>query len=58
MFGGFSVLIALAQLLAALALLVIVVGIIILHPLGGLIGLFLFGLVVARAVHHWRRVGE
>jgi hypothetical protein len=33
-----------------------VVGIIILHPLGGLAGLFLFGLLFSRVVHHWRRV--
>jgi hypothetical protein len=57
-FGAFSTLIALAQLLAAFVLLVIVVGIIILHPLGGLVGLFLFGLLCSRVVHHWRSAGR
>jgi hypothetical protein len=58
MFGAFSTLIALAQLFAAVVLLVLVVGIIILHPLGGLAGLFLFALFCSRVVHRWTRGGR
>jgi len=52
---GLSNLIVLAELVLLIPILVIVVGIIIMDPLGGLTGLFLFGLVVSRGVHHWRR---
>jgi hypothetical protein len=55
MFQGLSNLIVLVELILVIPILVIVVGIIIMDPLGGLAGLFLFGLVCSRAVHHWRR---
>jgi len=57
MFQGFSTLISLIQLVLAIPVLVIVIGIIIMDPLGGLAGVFFFGLVCSRIVHHWRRVG-
>ena len=58
MFRGVGNLIVLAELLLVIPLLVIVVGLIIMDPLGGLTGLFLFGLFVSRGVYHWRRVGR
>jgi hypothetical protein len=58
MFGAFSTLIALGQVFAAVVLLLLVVGIIIVHPLGGLAGLFLFGLFCSRVVHGWTRAGR
>jgi len=55
MFQGLSNLIVLVELVLVIPVLVIVVGIIIMDPLGGLAGVFLFGLVCSRIVHHWRR---
>ena len=49
-------LIVLVELLLVVPIIVIVIGIVIMDPLGGLIGLSLFGLVSWRIVHHWRRV--
>ena len=47
-------LIVLVELLLVVPIMVIVIGIIIMDPLGGLIGLSLFGLLSWRIVHHWR----
>lgn len=59
MFGqGLGNLITLAELILVIPILIIVVGIIIMDPLGGLAGLFLFGLFCSRIVHHWRRDGK
>ena len=55
MFQGLTNLIVLVQLVLVIPMLVIVIGVIIMHPLGGLVGLFLFGLLCSRIVHHWRR---
>jgi hypothetical protein len=55
MFQGLSNLIILIELVLVIPLLVIVVGLITKDPLGGLTGVFLFGLVCSRGVHHWRR---
>ena len=52
---GLSNLIVLVELVLVIPILVIVVGIIIMDPLGGLAGVFLFGLVCSRVVHYWRR---
>ena len=58
MFQGLSNLIVLIELVLCIPILVIVVYLIIKDPLGGLTGLFLFGLVCSRGVHHWRRAGK
>jgi hypothetical protein len=58
MFGGLGSLIVLTELVLAIPVLVIVIGIIIMDPLGGLAGVFLFGLVCSRVVHHWRRTSR
>ena len=55
MFGGLGNLIVLVELVLVIPILVIVIGIIIMDPLGGLTGVFLFGLFCSRIVHHWRR---
>ncbi len=55
MFQGLSNLIVLVELVLVIPLLMLAVGLIIKDPLGGLTGLFLFGLVCSRGVHHWRR---
>ena len=55
MFQGLGNLIVLFELVLCIPILVIVVYLIIKDPLGGLTGLFLFGLVCSRAIHHWRR---
>jgi hypothetical protein len=55
MFGqGLGNLITLAELILVIPILIIII----MDPLGGLAGLFLFGLFCSRIVHHWRRDGK
>jgi hypothetical protein len=53
MFGMFSTLFAMAQLLAAILMSVVVIGLAIMHPVVGVISFGVFYLLIVRPIWRW-----